>query len=309
MSSLTQTITAYSTPELQLICQRWLLWLEHEQSLSAKTSQSYLIDLSYFLKFLTDHLGETVTNQAIANMTLADFRSWLSNRAKSNFNPNSTIRAISSVKSFFRYLREFETIDNQAIFNLRTPKIKRPLPRALSESDTNLMRSEINIGAGWLDKRDEALLLLIYGCGLRIAEALSLQFNMIKGETISITGKGNKTRLIPILPIVTEAINSYLKLCPHLVSAKDKIFLGKQGKPLSATIFQRQIKKHRVNLGLSDSVTPHAFRHSFATHLLSNGADLRVIQELLGHASLSTTQKYTKVDMARLLESYNKAHP
>jgi integrase/recombinase XerC len=197
------------------------------------------------------------------------------------------------------------------VFSIKVPRLNKPLPKALNEEDTAIALDEVgNIALlPWVGKRDKAILILIYGCGLRISEVLSMTKKQINDDVLIITGKGKKQRLVPKLAIINNSLKDYLDNCPYLFNNEDKIFVGVRGKALNPGLFQRHIRTLRIRLGLKDATTPHAFRHSFATHLLSEGADLRSIQELLGHESLATTQRYTAVDTKRLLDVYNKSHP
>ncbi len=291
----------------------WLSWLTHQKASSRHTVTAYQIDIRHFLHFINRHQGEQVTLITLGALALRDFRSWMAARASEGFSATSTARAVSVVRSFFRYLQKQAVVDNAAAFHIRTPKLPKSLPKALVEKDA--LNSLASVGAMhkdvWVQLRDVALLTLIYGCGLRISEALSLTAGDISAGSLSlrIRGKGNKERMVPLLPQVCEAIEAYKKSCPFALSAKSLLFLGLRGKPLQPAIFQKEIRHLRAALGLPDSATPHAFRHSFATHLLANGGDLRTIQELLGHADLSTTQRYTKIDHDRLLSVYEKSHP
>jgi integrase/recombinase XerC len=229
-----------------------------------------------------------------------------------DFEGASNARALSTVKSFFRYLEKDTGMENAAVFHIRSPKIKKSIPKALAEGQAEQALGEIKTMSKeeWINKRNLALLTLIYGCGLRISEALSLNYkDFPKGDSITILGKGNKQRAVPVLPVVKAAIEEYVAACPYPFEAKTPLFLGSRGGALDPAIFQRELRKLRTALGLPESTTPHAFRHSFATHLLSAGGDLRSIQELLGHASLSTTQRYTHVDKERLMNAYKNAHP
>ena len=228
-----------------------------------------------------------------------------------HFEPTSTARALSTVKSFYRYLEKQGTLTNPVIFHLRGPKLKKALPKALGVEQAQQALETIGTQHEdeWVNKRDLALLVLIYGSGLRISEALSLTTADNKGDSLTIIGKGNKQRMVPLLPVIKNAIADYMSACPYPFTATAPLFLGKRGQPLNPAIFQLQLRKLRAALNLPESTTPHAFRHSFATHLLSAGGDLRSIQELLGHTSLSTTQRYTHVDKARLMQAYQNAHP
>lgn len=291
----------------------WLTWLAHNKSSSKHTVTAYEIDIRNFFAFFSSHTGSELSLETLASLSLRDFRSWLAARHQQQFTAKSSARALSAVKSFYRYLEKHDQIENTAIFHIRTPKLAKSLPKALPEEQA--VSATQMVGAdhkdAWVQMRDIALLTLIYGCGLRISEALSLTPSDIPvgAPSVIIRGKGNKERVVPILPQVHEAIAQYTKSCPHPLSGNEALFRGTRGGALRPEIFQKEIRNLRAALGLPDTATPHSFRHSFATHLLSSGGDLRTIQELLGHADLSTTQHYTKVDHARLLSAYNKAHP
>lgn len=304
------------TPALSTTITAWEEWMRHVKNASNHTLVSYRHDLDHFCRFLSNHLGERVDLPHLHGLQARDFRSWLASR-HGEYESTSTARALSTIKSFFRYLEKQDKVKNTAIFHIRGPKTKKSLPKALAETQA----AEAIEGIAtqheepWIARRDTALLLLIYGCGLRISEALSLRHKDIPtqkssgGDTLSVIGKGNKQRHVPMLPMIREAIEDYLAHCPYPFTASSPLFVGKQGKPLDPGVFQRNLRHLRRALGLPESTTPHAFRHSFATHLLAGGGDLRSIQELLGHASLSTTQRYTHVDKQRLLSAYSSAHP
>jgi len=297
--------------ELKQVIAAWEEWLRHVKRASEHTVTAYHIDLDHFCRFLSQHLGAEVTLGDLRKLEPRDIRSWLAARS-GHFESASTARALSTVKSFFRWLEKQGTIENAAIFHIRSPKIKKSLPRALAEGQAAQAMQAVATqhDEEWVNKRDLALLVLIYGCGLRISEALSLRYGDIpKGDSLTIIGKGNKQRAVPVLPIIKEAIADYVAVCPYPFSDISPLFLGQRGKALDPAIFQLQLRKARRAIGLPESATPHAFRHSFATHLLSAGGDLRSIQELLGHASLSTTQRYTHVDKERLMKAYENAHP
>lgn len=280
--------------------------------MSAHTVVAYQIDLGDFFGFLQGHLGGEVTLEGLKGLAQRDMRSWLAYRVGKGMAATSNARALSSVKSLFRYLQRQGMVENPAVFAVRSPKRGKPIPKALSgeqadaavESIADLQQED------WVGKRDLAILLLLYGCGLRIGEALSLtRGDVPKGDVLTVVGKGNKQRMVPVLPVVRRAIAEYLKACPFGSEKEDALFVGVRGKALAPAVFQRQMQVLRRSIGLEETATPHAMRHSFATHLLAAGGDLRAIQELLGHASLSTTQRYTKVDTARLAEAYAGAHP
>lgn len=300
-----------ATNDVKNAVSEWLAHLAGVKRASAHTLTSYAHDIEGFFSFLGQHLGGRVSMKQLAALETRDFRAWLATRA-GEFEPSSTARALSSVKNFFRRLEKDGKVENAAVFHLRGPRLKKSLPKALATEQTQTALTAIEglQEEVWVGKRDLALLVLIYGCGLRISEALSLTYAMRPSDGgLIIRGKGNKERMLPVLPVVREAIDDYLAHCPHSFTANTPLFLGVRGKKLDAAIFQKQLRTLRAAMGLPESTTPHAFRHSFATHLLSGGGDLRSIQELLGHASLSTTQRYTHVDRERLLEAYRNAHP
>lgn len=294
----------------------WTRWLESERRASAHTADAYRRDLAAFFIFLSDHLGDEPSLNDLQTLTPADFRSYLARRSAEGLARTSVARAMSTLRNFFRFLDRIGKVHNPAINAVRTPKTPSSIPKALTPEDAlaavkaaGEMQDE-----PWLAKRDIAIMLLLYGCGLRISEALNLNggdFGASKNTegTLRIVGKGNKERIVPVLPIVAQAIAAYRDSCPHAITAEDPLFVGSRGARLNAGVVQRQVRKVRALLGLSDSATPHAFRHSFATHLLAKGGDLRTIQELLGHASLSTTQRYTAVDEEKLRSVYEDAHP
>lgn len=295
---------------LAALAGEWESWLREIKRASKHTIVSYQNDLSQFFGFLSNHLGGEVSLKELEKLEARDFRAWLASRMN-DFEAASTARALSSVKSFFRWLEKQDKIKNEAVFHIRSPKLKKALPKALAEEQSAAAIAAIGSQHKdeWANKRDLALLTLIYGCGLRISEALSLTRAQADNDAIVITGKGGKQRVVPVLAVVKEAIADYLSACPYTFDPDSPLFVGKRGKKLDAAIFQRELIKLRRAIGLPESATPHAFRHSFATHLLSAGGDLRSIQELLGHASLSTTQRYTHVDSKRLMDAYKSAHP
>ena len=289
----------------------WRDFIVHERKFSEHSSSAYLIDLNYFCKFIADHYSTTCSMELLKTLSLADFRAWLSYRRQENFAFSSTTRAIAAVKNFFKYLIRFHNFSNKAIFNLKSPKLLDSLPKALNEVQTNsaLVNATEISKEPWIAMRDQALLYILYGCGLRISEALSLKVKDLSKNMLLIRGKGNKERMVPIIESVVEHIKQYLSICPFTRNDEDFIFVGKQGKALDPGVFQRQIRTLRRMLNLPETTTPHAFRHSFATHILANGGDLKSIQELLGHQDLNTTQRYTKIETSHLLDVYNKAHP
>jgi len=293
----------------------WLDWLAHERRCSPHTIDAYSRDLRRFLDFLVDHLGYVPGLKDLGNLRTADFRSYLAFRVNEGLSRTSTARALSTIRNLFRFLERRGLVHNAAIGGIRTPKIPRSVPRALDEVDAlEVVASAGDLAlAPWIGKRDIAIMTLLYGCGLRIGEALGLNrghaTDMGTSGVLRIAGKGGKERLAPVLNVVGEAINDYLAACPYGQDANDPLFVGLRGKRLNPGIVQKNMRQLRILLGLPDTATPHALRHSFATHLLSGGGDLRTIQELLGHASLSTTQRYTDVDAGRLNAVYRDAHP
>jgi len=287
----------------------WLGWLEGVRRASPHTLAAYRRDLAAFLAFLADHLGAPPTLGALAGLGQRDFRAWLARRA-ADHKATSTARALAVVRSFFRYLDRGGHAHNPALARIATPRLPKSVPRALAVDDAADLLDAAGETEGWTGLRDVAVLTLLYGSGLRIGEALGLTRRILPlGDRLVVRGKGNKERVVPVLPVVAAAIDAYLAACPHDGEADGPLFVGTRGGPLSARIVQLRIADLRRRLGLPEGATPHALRHSFATHLLAGGGDLRTIQELLGHASLSTTQRYTAVDAARLLEVYDKAHP
>jgi integrase/recombinase XerC len=299
--------------ELQTAIVLWQTWLVAERRASAHTVAAYARDLAAFLDFLTVHRGEVPSPALLGALSPADFRAFLAARAGDGLKRSSTARGLSVLRGFFRFLDRRGLVHNAALAGVRTPKLPKSVPKALAadEADLAIDHAPDVANQGWLGQRDTALLTLLYGAGLRIGEALGLTRRdaPVAPGTLTITGKGGKQRMVPILPQVAEAVRTYLAACPFALRAEDPLFVGARGGPLHPRIVQGQMAKLRIALGLPDGATPHALRHSFATHLLAAGGDLRAIQELLGHASLSTTQRYTAVDAARLMAVYAKAHP
>lgn len=294
-------------------------WLRHERRASEHTVTSYGHDLDGFFKFLADHLGYAPGTDDLANLDATDFRAFLSARSQRGLEKSSTVRAVSTLRGFFRFADKRGLFSNTAIRTLRTPKLPRAVPKALTELDAlkALDLAEDLAVDRWIGLRDRALFSLLYGCGLRIGEALGLNRDQMaqakpaagRSGTLRVLGKGGKERIVPVLAAVTDAIAAYLDACPFDPGPEGALFLGKRGKRLDAAMAQRQMRRVRQALGLPETATPHAMRHSFATHLLAGGGDLRTIQELLGHASLSTTQRYADVDKSRLQAVYDLAHP
>ena len=291
----------------------WLESLSAERRLSGNTLEAYERDTRQFLQFLSGHVGGTVKIRDIEALRPADLRGFLAHRRKEGAGARSLGRHLAGLRSLLRHLERKGLVNAAGAGAIRSPKQPKSLPKPLSGNQALAVvsRDAQMQEEPWIAARDAAVLSLLYGCGLRISEALSLTPEVFQGrpKSLRITGKGGKTRLVPLLPVVTEAVENYYKLCPYHLEPGAPLFRGARGGPLQPAIIQREMQKLRSALGLPDSATPHALRHSFATHLLGSGGDLRTIQELLGHASLSTTQIYTGVDSARLLDIYDRAHP
>jgi len=289
----------------------WLGELKSVRQLAAKTVEAYQRDLNQFTTFLFNHHAQKIDLKLLENLKPADFRAFLAYRRNDDVNSRSLARSLSALKSFFSYLEMQNLIKNEALNLIKMPKLGKSLPKALSVDEAKKTISSIDEmeDIAWISARDIAALSLCYGAGLRISEVLALTKTDIETNAMRIIGKGDKMRLVPLMPPISLAISKYLKLCPFIITKNEPMFKGVKGGILSARIIQRRVVQLRSALGLPPSATPHALRHSFATHILNKGGDLRTIQELLGHASLSTTQIYTKVDNEQLLQSYLKAHP
>jgi len=290
-------------------------WLDQQKAINgaaANTITAYQTDVLGFLAFMTEHKGQAQGLGALAQISLPEMRSWMAHERGRGVGARSLARSLSAVKSFYRWLSEREGFEPTAVLSTRAPKFHKKLPRPLAPDAAaqviDLMDAQPK--EDWVLARDTAVMTLLYGCGLRISEALSLTMAETPlGEVLRIKGKGGKERIVPVLPAARDAVANYMNLYPGILTAPDPIFRGVRGKPLSPRAIQKSMADVRMQLGLPASATPHAMRHSFATHLLNAGGDLRAIQELLGHASLSTTQAYTAVDTARLMEVYAMAHP
>lgn len=300
-------------PDAAAAAQGWLTRLKVERRMSAKTLEAYARDLGQFAQVMADHLGGPPANRDLAELTVSDFRAFLARRRTQGVESRTLARQLSSLRSFYRHAEKAGLFRNPALSALRSPKLPHAVPKPISPEKAKALAKADALATEetprWVLARDQAVLTLLYGCGLRISEALALTTAQVEEPVLTITGKGNKTRIVPLLPVAREAIARYRELCPLALSPKEPMFRGLKGGPLNARNIQLLIARLRGALGLPETATPHALRHSFATHLLANGADLRVIQELLGHASLSTTQVYTEVNRTHLLEQYRKAHP
>jgi integrase/recombinase XerC len=310
---------AISDAALRRAVGQWYDQLAAERRASPHTLAAYARDLIGFLDFLSRHLGGPPGLADLAALKSGDFRAWLAHRTQAGLARSSTARALSVVRGFYRFLDREALAHNAAIGAIRSPRATRAVPKALAVAEMG----ELIVRAGeperetsepWVAVRDVAVLILLYGCGLRISEALGLNRRDLPtdrpaGGSLVITGKGGKQRMVPLLPIVVDAIAAYVAACPYTLAPDGPLFVGVRGGRLNPRIVQGRLQSLRAQLGLPKQATPHALRHSFATHLLGAGGDLRAIQELLGHASLSTTQRYTDVDAERLLEVYSRAHP
>ncbi|MDO8981011.1 MAG: tyrosine recombinase XerC [Afipia sp.] len=306
-----------AAPDLLAEITHWLSHLRSERRLSPKTLEAYARDLRQCLVFLSEHWGGLVTLKQFAAIEATDVRAFMSARRADDVGGRSLMRALAGLRSFGRFLEREGKGKVGALSAIRAPKIGKSLPKPIQMASARQM-TDADIRAGenrdpWIWARDAAVMALLYGSGLRISEALGLIRRDVplpgKGDVIVVTGKGNKTRMVPVLQNVLALVQDYVAVCPHTIAADSPIFVGARGGPLSPRIIQLTMERLRGALGLPDSATPHALRHSFATHLLTRGGDLRAIQELLGHSSLSTTQIYTGVDADRLLDVYKTAHP
>lgn len=290
-------------------------WLDHCRALGGaakNTVKAYQSDVLGFLAFMTQHHGEAQGLGPLSKITVSDMRAWMASERARGVGARSLARQLSAVKTFYRWLSEREGFEPTAVLSTRSPKFTKKLPRPLAEDAATAMIDTVEMQATdpWVAARDNAVVTLLYGCGLRISEALSLTgADVPLPQVMRITGKGGKERIVPVIDAAREAVASYLRLCPHPMEPNAPLFRGARGGPLNPRAIQKVMERSRMQLGLPATATPHAMRHSFATHLLTAGGDLRAIQELLGHASLSTTQAYTAVDTAHLMDVYNKAHP
>jgi integrase/recombinase XerC len=290
-------------------------WLAHLRALDGaadNTLKAYSTDISGYLAFLAQHRGGTEGLRGLVTVPQTDMRAWMAHERGRGVGARSLARALSAVKGFTAWLADREGVDATAALSTRAPKFRRKLPRPLAEEAAMQVLDTVgdNAREEWVSARDTAVVTLLYGCGLRISEALGLTGAAVPlPDVLRIKGKGGKERLVPVLPAAKDAVARYLRLCPYDISPTTPLFFGARGGALNPRLISAAMERVRAQLGLPASATPHALRHSFATHLLIAGGDLRAIQELLGHASLSTTQTYTAVDTARLMEVYAKAHP
>jgi integrase/recombinase XerC len=304
------------TPYLREAVEDWLAYLTVERQLAANTAEAYRSDISQFLAFLAQHFNRLPDMKRLLALSARDVRAFLAARRSEGVGSRSLSRTLSALRMFYKFLERRGYGKNDAIRAVSLPKLPHSVPKPLTAPKATALVDGADVASPdapeWVIARDTAVLALLYGSGLRISEALALKRKdaPIKGrDMLRVTGKGGKMRVVPVLPIVREAVERYLALCPMKLGSDDALFVGVRGKQLSPRIIQLRIAGARDALGLPETATPHALRHSFATHLLGAGADLRAIQELLGHASLSTTQGYTEVDRTHLLKVYNQAHP
>ncbi len=304
-------LVSFPTETINLI-ENWLTWLKAIGGRSDKTINAYRSDILKFLNFMSKHYQSNISPKELKTIKVIDMRSWLAFERTNGLTPRSVSRKLSAIKGFFIWFSEKEGFEPNGILAIRPPKYNRKLPRPVEkETIKNLISTvETQNNLSWVSARDGAILILLYCCGLRISEALNLtQSDNPLPNILRITGKNNKERLIPVLKIARDSVKAYVKLCPLSIGKDGPLFIGVNGGPLNPRIIQKVTEKARLQLGLDKTVTPHAMRHSFASHLLEAGGDLRSIQDLLGHTSLSTTQNYTAVNQESLMKAYRNAHP
>ncbi len=297
---------------LMTVIEEWQRWLKTEKRCSGHTVAAYGRDLAAFLSFLQNYTAMTPSFDVLAKMEVTDFRAYLAAKTQEGIGRSSLARNMSTLRNFFKFLERNALLSNPAINVIHSPSSPKTLPKPLTKEQVfNVIKTAGELQEDlWLKKRDMAFIMLLYGCGLRIGEALSLNVrDRPKSDTITIMGKGQKERVVPVLPVVRNIIEDYIKERPDGAPANSPLFIGARGERVNPGVMQRQMRKIRNMLGLPQTATPHALRHSFATHLLSNGSDLRTIQELLGHSSLSTTQRYTGLDADTMMDVYLHAHP
>ncbi|MFY0635819.1 MAG: tyrosine recombinase XerC [Vannielia sp.] len=300
------------SPALQHALELWLSQLRAIDGRAENTLEAYRRDVTGFLCFLPGHLGESLGLARLGTLTLPDMRAWMAHERAGGVGARSLARQLSAVKGFLGWIAEREGLEMSAPLSVRAPKYQRKLPRPVGRGAARDLIETVSLQhpEPWVATRDVAVVTLLYGCGLRISEALALTgADAPLAEVLRITGKGGRERIVPVLPVARAAVEDYRRDCPHQLDPAGPLFRSIRGKPLSRRAVAKVTEAARMQLGLPSSCTPHALRHSFATHLMEAGGDLRTIQELLGHASLSTTQAYTAVDTARLMDVYNRAHP
>ncbi len=305
-------MTLAISPQARDALENWLAAARALRGAADNTLTAYRADVLDFIAFMTLHHGGTEGLGPLTSLTVTDMRAWMAHLRRGGAGSRSMARKLSAVKSFYRWLAEREGYEPTAVLSTRTPKFQKKLPRPLSQDAARAMIDTVGIQnvKDWIGARDAAVITLLYGCGLRISEALSLRGRDLPlGDSLRITGKGGKERIVPVLPVARTAVARYVTACPFAPEADVPLFRGARGGPLNPRLIQKVTENARMQLGLPATATPHAMRHSFATHLLSAGGDLRAIQELLGHASLSTTQAYTAVDTLHLMKVYEATHP
>lgn len=298
---------------LPLLLTQWIDWLQDARKMSPHTVAAYKGDIQQFLAFQNGHHGKVLSIEDLTHLTIRDFRAWLAYRSGQRYEHRSTARALSVIRSFFRFLTKHGHASNPALASIRSPRLKVGLPRPLTIDQAKSLIDDIDIleEEPWIGCRNRALFTLLYSSGLRLGEALSLTRKQapLESDTLLIRGKGKRERMVPVLPIISQTLQEYIRLCPYVLAPDGPLFIGAKGGKLNPAIAQKSMRTYRRAIGLPETATPHALRHSCATHLMSASGDLRGIQELLGHASLSTTQVYTDVDTARLMKVYENAHP
>lgn len=301
-----------TAPDLAAKYAEWVTYLSVEKHFSKHTLRAYTSDMEYFFGFLTRHLGKPPSMNDLGEASIRDFRSWLSKKTMEGAGAATRARSLASVRNFLKWLDRNGHLHNPAISSIRTPKLPKKIPRALPPKQARevVENADVVPKENWIGMRDRALFMLLYGCGLRIDEALQLNYGTRPmNAEVRVMGKGSKERMVPVIPVVEKMLNEYLAVVPFPMEKETPLFLGAKGGRLAQGVAQRDLRNLRKAIGLPESVTPHALRHSFATHILVGGADLRTIQELLGHASVSTTTRYTDYDNAQIMEIYMKAHP
>lgn len=311
-SHLKNDLLILCAPDLQKHLHDWQTYLQTEKNVSRHTLRAYAGDITHFLKFLNGHLGKPTAITDLSDAGIRDFRAWMSKKAMDGTSNASRARSLSGLKNFLSWLDKQGVMHNASIEGIRSPKLPHKVPRPLHEENAIKVLEAAGLMAkeDWLGQRDCALFTLLYGCGLRIDEALSLNLSdMPRDGYLRVVGKGRKERQVPVIEIVERTLKNYLETCPFPAENDRPIFIGVKGERLNQGVAQKAMRNLRTNLGLPENATPHALRHSFATHLLQNGANLREIQELLGHASLSTTQRYTEINADELIKIYKNAHP
>lgn len=292
---------------------QWIEWLRDVRKMSRYTVSAYEGDIQQFLAFQNGHQGKDVSLEDLISLTIRDFRAWLAYRSQEGYEHRSTARSLSVIRSFYRFLTKRGFAANTALASVRSPRLKVGLPRPLSIDQAKRLIEDIDLidEEPWIGCRNRALFTLLYSCGLRLGEALSLTRKQapIDTDVLLVRGKGKRERMVPVLPIIGRVLEEYIHLCPYVLAPDGPLFIGARGKKLDPAIVQKSMRTYRRAVGLPETATPHALRHSCATHLMSASGDLRGVQELLGHASPSTTQVYTDVDTARLMKVYEAAHP